>query len=180
MTKISQEPLDSSPGLTDYVVGNSAAVPTTQRFLWSAIKALFLNNAWASYTPTVTLVGGGSVGNSVISGAWVQIGKTVHFWANFVGGSTSSFSGCTAMYLSLPTAMTSQQEGNIGSLATGLATGGGNGYDLLTENVNTTTIQLIAKLANGTYVELIGLAAAVPFAWGANATWSITGTYEAT
>ena len=45
--------------------------------------------AWTSYTPVLS----GStwaVGNGTISGAYTQIGKTVHFTARFVLGSTST------------------------------------------------------------------------------------------
>jgi hypothetical protein len=47
------------------------------------------NSAWTSYTPSV---GNGSVGNGTIVGFYKQIGKTVHWRAQFTLGSTSTVS----------------------------------------------------------------------------------------
>jgi hypothetical protein len=47
---------------------------------------LAMNQAWTTYTPGVNVW---TKGNGTTSGAYLQVGKTVHFWAKFVLGSTS-------------------------------------------------------------------------------------------
>ena len=44
--------------------------------------------AWTAYTPTLGGTGW-AIGNGTASGAYCQIGKTVHFWARLVFGSTT-------------------------------------------------------------------------------------------
>jgi hypothetical protein len=50
-----------------------------------------------SYTPTFTNI---TIGNGTVTGKFIQIGKTVHFWAKFVFGSTSAITA--SPYVSLP------------------------------------------------------------------------------
>lgn len=44
------------------------------------------SDAWTAYTPTWS----GTLGNGVLTGAWQRIGRTIHWWANLVWGSTTS------------------------------------------------------------------------------------------
>lgn len=58
--------------------------------------------AWTSYTPTWTAVGTApSLGNGTLTGAWLQIGKTVHFVIELTAGSTTTF-GTNRWMFTLP------------------------------------------------------------------------------
>jgi hypothetical protein len=78
-----------------------ASVDTTGRGLFDRIAE---SNpvAWAAYTPTIRGSGsGGSNGNAVVSGRWVQIGRVVHVMIDFVVGTTTSF-GTGNTFMTLP------------------------------------------------------------------------------
>jgi hypothetical protein len=59
MTKISTYPLNSSPTTTDYLIGNQASGPTTQRFLLSDLITLFLNSIPAAEGSSAFVSSGG-------------------------------------------------------------------------------------------------------------------------
>jgi hypothetical protein len=60
--------------------------------------------AWQAYTPTWTAAGTApSLGNGTLTGAYTQIGKTVHFRLKFVAGSTTTF-GTSGWRFTLPVA----------------------------------------------------------------------------
>jgi hypothetical protein len=56
---------------------------------------------WQNYTPVedsaIT-----ALGNGVLDGRYTLIGKTVHFWARLIVGSTTTFNAATLFRLSLP------------------------------------------------------------------------------
>ena len=58
---------------------------------------------WQSYTPVFTLGGGtSSNGNAVITGRYIQIGKTIHFRINYTLGITTAYTNLTFIQASLP------------------------------------------------------------------------------
>jgi hypothetical protein len=59
-----------------------------------------LSAAWTAYTPTVAGTGW-AIGNGTATGAYMQIGKTVHYRALIAFGSTSTY-GTAAIRVGLP------------------------------------------------------------------------------
>jgi hypothetical protein len=138
----------------------------------------FLGDAWTTYTPTWTLTGAGSQAGT-ITGAYMQIGKTVHFWAKFVCLVSSNFTGLTGVTVSLPVT-SSAIFGTPGSAigTGGMADANGNYYPLTFNAVDTTKGQVLAFAASGASVNYNPVAEQFPFATGAGDTMFITGTYE--
>lgn len=139
-----------------------------------------VSGKWLSYTPTVTLNGGGSNGNAAIAGSYTQSGKTVSYWIHYTLGSTTSFTSLSNIQFSLPVA-SSTTFGNGGSTygsGSGNA-GGSNSYGLTTQVVTNTTALLIAQNVSGSTVLFANITATYPNVWGATNSWTITGTYEA-
>jgi hypothetical protein len=66
------------------------------------LSTIAQSTAWTTFTPTWT--GSGSnpaIGNGTLSGAYMKVGRTVHFRINIVPGSTTTF-GSGTYTLSLP------------------------------------------------------------------------------
>ena len=136
--------------------------------------------AWQSFTPTFTLVGGGSNGNAVITGAYTQIGKTVHFWMKYVIGSSTTFSGMTQMKATLPvTATAAWVAGNFA----GVFGGGGNGAvgnaPLTNFSTSTTDFRIVALNTASTYAGFFDISSTVPGTWNIGDSLWINGVYEA-
>lgn len=128
--------------------------------------------AWTAYTPTLA---GATQGNGTLTGGWTQIGKTVHFWARFVLGSTSTVSGGN-IALGLPVAArTAQSSGALQSFITDLGVANYVGVPVLT----TTTCQTWLSVTSGAYATLGGLSSTAPMTWGAGDEVLVNGTYEA-
>lgn len=132
--------------------------------------------AWQSWTPTWTNF---TVGNAVANYHYIQIGKTVHFRVAVVLGTTSVVG--TSVQFTLPVTarasvynLDSHPLGNAMFLDTGVAD-----YFGIVRPDTTTTAQILAFSAAGTYVSVTALGAAVPFAWANGDKISISGTYEA-
>lgn len=152
----------------------------TDKRTFATIGTLNASAPWQSYTPTVTLNGGGSNGNATITGGYIQIGKTVHFYANYLIGSTTTFSGLTSLYLTIPVASASPFTANTtGSWATGEAIISGTTFLLNTAVVNSTTIQLVSLLASGSYLSADVVTATKPGSWVVGSSWFVSGSYQA-
>lgn len=139
---------------------------------------VFDTGAWTSYTPTVTLVGGGSNGNAVITGKYKQIGKTTHYFVSYTLGSTTSFSGTTSITFTPPTTVSADLTVNIPQVGQGFAVISGSGYLVIAQANNTTTFAVNAILASGTYAVSNAVSTSVPAAWGTGSYWNILGAYE--
>ena len=127
---------------------------TLQDIPYSAIKEV----AWSSYTPSLTNI---TRGNGVLSFKYMQIGKTVFVRGSFVMGSTSSVSG--VMTFSLPVTAQSSQYliGNARIYDPGVTS-----YYIGALWMNSTTsVQLLAQAAGGTYVTGTGTSSSVPMTW---------------
>lgn len=136
--------------------------------------------AWTAYTPTVTLVTGGTNGNATITGGYKQIGKTVNYWIKYVIGGTTSFAGTTAIHYSVPVTM-SAAFASITSIgfSTGGAILGGSNYQLTNLTVNSTTLRLCALNTSSSYSTFFDVNSAIPGAWATGHSWFMAGTYEA-
>ena len=138
-----------------------------------ATKADFPADAWASYTPTWTNL---TVGNGTNNFAYKHIGKTVFVRGQFIFGSTSSISG--TVNVSLPvTAKSFTVKHALGTAY--LEDSGVAGYAGGVFWLSTTTIDIRAFNASGTYTVINPLTSTVPFTWGTNDHISFNFTYEA-
>lgn len=138
--------------------------------------------AWTTYTPTWTATTTNpAIGNGTITdtGAYVQIGKTVHFRLKITMGSTTTF-GTGGFYVGLPVAHNHGTESQIGRLhmydSSSNTRCGGVGY---THSASTSNIFLSYPNATTSQNSLSGITSSAPFTWAASDVLSVTGTYEA-
>ena len=134
--------------------------------------------AWSSYTPGWITDGAGAdptLGNGTLTGAYVQIGKTVHFRIKFVRGSTST-NGSGAWAFSLPVAPHADYSANTSILVNGYAEDSGvAGHNIGGGRMTSTASYFI--LHNGTTGN--GYSGTVPFTWSTSDYLNVSGTYEA-
>lgn len=140
--------------------------------LWTGLQA-----AWTSYTPTWTATSvNPAIGNGTLVGAYMRVGKTIHFRITLTAGSTTTF-GTGRWILTLPVAtVTGHLWRFVGhqydvSAASTLAAWGLNAG-----GVDTLDIYTGGTTAGGYDRSLQG---SVPFAWGDGDRFSVSGTYEA-
>jgi hypothetical protein len=143
-----------------------------------ALTSDFSNTAWTAYTPTITADGGGfSLGNGTASGRYKQLGKTVHFYAKLVYGSTTS-PGSGHWNFSLPvTAYSSNYTFSASILDDGAAWYGGIGNGNYTGS--TTTFAVNVTSPNAGIASWVVVGNGGPFTWGAADNITISGSYEA-
>jgi len=140
------------------------------------------SGAWTAYTPTWTPAGGAAtMGNSVSTGAYMQIGKTVHFWAQFIIGTTGDFTGLTSMTVSLPkTASASFDTLTEVMEITGIIYSGAVSWFASAIGNTSTTIRIVVIATSAAYATNADIMAAVPpAAWATGSICRIAGTYEA-
>lgn len=129
--------------------------------------------AWTSYTPTVGGTGWAIGNGSITAAKYCQVGKTVHFFADINFSTTSTF-GSTAMTISLPVTASTAARLGIGLASDTSAT---TKYTIVTDQLNTTSVQLLAvNSAAGALTPVISTA---PFTWANGDSIKISGTYEA-
>jgi hypothetical protein len=121
---------------------------------------------WISYVPTWTNIS--STGGSS-EGKYIQIGKTVVFWARYIVGS-SNISVSGGVYPSLPVAQASGWPVVSGSFLDF-----GNNYFPATM----WGIGMYATNVSGTFAYAQNLSATTPFTWSVNDSCILSGTYEA-
>lgn len=127
--------------------------------------------AWVAYTPTVS---SGTLGNGTVAGRYLQVGKTVSFWASATWGSTSNFASLT---ISLPVAA---QAGIVApQLSVFFVLSGSLVYYDGASLTTTTTCGFHAMNAAGTYAVSQAISNTIPFTWTAGSVALVAGTYEA-
>lgn len=133
--------------------------------------------AWTSYTPTL---GNLTLGNGTVSGAYVQIGKTVAFRAYVKFGSTTSFSGGT-VNITTPTTQKSggSTPGQMFFCSAGALDSGVAQFQLACLYADGNTVRVYAFNTGGTYMSLTNLSSTVPFTWATNDEVYVSGIYEA-
>lgn len=132
--------------------------------------------AWNTYTPTLANI---VVGNSQIAGFYKKIGRVVHFYVQYVQGSTGTM-GSNPTYtvpVAASTRYSSSTRDVIGQCAV-LDSGTANFMGVCFW-VSSTTAALQVLSAGGTYVGVNSFTATVPMTWATNDAWFAWGTYEA-
>ncbi len=124
---------------------------------------------WASYTPTL---GGATLGNGSATGAFVQIGKTVAFRAQFTLGSTSTVTG--NFTISLPV---TASNGNF--VATGTIEDSGTARLPAMCFGQTTSVLVYAIGTDTTFAYFRPFSATVPFTWTTGDFILVSGVYQA-
>lgn len=131
--------------------------------------------AWSTYTPTLANI---VLGNGQIAGFYKKIGRMVHFYVQYVQGSTGSM-GSNPTY-SLPVAASSRYSsstrdviGRVAVLDSGTANFGGISFW-----VSSTTAALQVWNSGGTYLTANSFTLTVPMTWTTNDAWFAWGTYE--
>ena len=130
--------------------------------------------AWTDWTPTLS--GGWANGNATTTGKYLKIGRFVSYWTRVVVGSTTTKG--TTLIVSLPVTAAAADSAVSSSFAY-LQRSGSFAYEAFIYPQTTTTVQLLAVDASGTYAASAGITATVPFAWATNDSFYMTGTYEA-
>jgi hypothetical protein len=151
-------------GTTDVAHSNGATVACGMSSLYLAAEA------WTSFTPSWTNLTVGAGGTN--TGAYVQIGKTIHFRTFFKFGVGSAVG--TDPTLTLPvTSATYGGTSIIGQVR--IVDAGSNIYIGFIQNNGI----LYIHNSSGTYGQQSGITATVPMTWTTNDEIEITGTYEA-
>ena len=127
---------------------------------------------WRSYTPTPGGAGF-TVGNGTATGRYARIGNTVHFWAKFVFGSTSSVTSANPS-LSLPVTAAASETGSFGAVFTDSGVQNYAGFGLI--NAGGTAILVFRFSA--TNQGGAALTSTTPFTWGTADFFHVNGTYE--
>lgn len=129
--------------------------------------------AWTSYTPTFANT---TLGNGTVTGAYILIGKTVHFRARFVLGTTSAVaSGPTVSLPVTSVALTVDTPLGIAIVLDG----GIADYPGTLYWASTTTASPQVTNAAATYGVSNGITATVPITFGSTDNLYVQGTYEA-
>lgn len=161
-------------GVTGSVVGTTDTQTLTNKTLDTPTATGSLagfGGTWTAYTPTWTTSGTSpAIGNGSITGAWTQIGKTVHFRAMISMGSTTSY-GTGIWYIGLPA---------NGASASGFGLGVANCYDSSAGRryVRPGVFQSPASVFLPDEPAASYVGATGPFTWAAGDYLAISGTYE--
>lgn len=130
-----------------------------------------ITGAWGtSWSPTFT---GISVSGTWVAARYIQIGKTVHFYARF--NLTSVITG-TSMGISLPPV--NAAAANFQPI-NGIATITGTLYPIPGRITGTTGMAFYAQSIGTTYLRLNTISGSVPASWASGDNFTISGTYEA-
>jgi hypothetical protein len=154
-----------------FTVADSGALTT------GTINGVTLNNdAWTSYTPALSTNGGSiTLGNGSVTGAYKQIGKTVHFRMKFQAGTTTAI-GANEILIGLPVTAASSTFQFAGAMLDN-----GNAWYAITGVGNytgsTSNFAMIAKSTTGASWQ--GVSNSFPFSFLDGDYITVSGTYEA-
>jgi hypothetical protein len=130
--------------------------------------------AWTSFTPA--LGGGFANGNASVSGKYLQVGKTVSFWA-FIAFGTTTTKGAV-LRVSLPVAaavldISASITINVIDVSAGW-------FPMFAINGSSTSnVEVLSYVTSGTYATGAQTTATVPFTWNTDDVIRYGGTYEA-
>lgn len=125
--------------------------------------------AWTSYTPTWS----GTIGNGTVTGAYLKIGRTVHYRISVTWGSTTSHAAATQTF-TLPAAAHAFYVGNS-AIGTGSAIDASTAiYTCTVLHTDSSSIVYMARDSNSTAVSN-----SAPFAFATGDATVLVGTYEA-
>lgn len=128
-------------------------------------------SAWDTWAPV--LGGGFTNGNGVWSARYTQIGKTVHFNAEFTSGTTSVYGA--GLTVSLPVTAVAR----LGSNVVSYQRRGATRFPLFALSTDPTFVTLTALNASATYTSTTNISATIPVTWATGDNIAIAGTYEA-
>jgi len=155
-------------GMTVYIENNDLYM----YYNGSSWQVVAYVGPWGSWAPVLS--NGFSNGNGVWSSArYTQIGKTVHFKASFVTGTTSSYG--SGMRVSLPINAVASEVSQFSGYVQRSTTR----YPILPLDMTSTYITLMASNAAGTYTTQVSMSSTVPHTWATGDQISISGSYEA-
>lgn len=160
-----------TPDDTDLVKDGALAIRTLGEEIDTSVGEGLL--AWQSWAPTLGT--GWANGNGTWNAKYCQIGKTVHFWAEFVLGSTTTKGSTMTISLPVTAANAKSAEGSTHSILTD----GAVRYLGVVIGSTTTAINLGTSVANATYTTWNAMSATTPFTWATGDSLTIGGTYEA-
>lgn len=140
------------------------------------IPTSIASDAWTAYTPTWS----GTLGNGTLTGAWMRIGRTIHYRASVVWGTTTSHAAA-AQSLTLPFAPAA---GHIQFAPMGISqcldAGVNNWYGTIYLNVaGATGCDISAGVPAGGGAIAGQITNLIPFTWGTADSLSVLGTFEA-
>ncbi len=159
-----QELATAQTDLTGY--STTAQVSSTY-----ATQANFPAGAWTSFTPTLGNLTVGSGGS--ITGAYIQLGKTVHFRIRVIMGNSPTVG---AVNFTLPITMKDATVMN----ATVFYTDSGSGFPFgFCDVVKSSLHYLYALNTGGSWGGANYLGSTTPMTWAVNDEIQIAGTYEA-
>lgn len=159
-------------------VGTNGQVLTADSTAATGLKwaaAASPSYTWTSFTPTFT---GTSVGNGTVSGKYVLIDKTCHFYISLITGTTTTIGDTT---ITFPVAAASAAAGigaNITCQFEDVGIGPTNGM-VIAVSGSTTTFRISTFLTSSTYPTAYVLSSTAPFTWVTGDRMYISGTYEA-
>ena len=136
-------------------------------------------NAAGTYTAFTPTLGGVTLGNGTRNARYTKFNKLVHYFGRFDFGSTSAITG--QITIDLPAAAYSAGVAADGQPAgwcqftdAGIAT-----YTGLVLRISNTSFYLYPQNTAGTYANLAGTSATIPFTWGTNDSFTWNVVYEA-
>lgn len=161
------------------LAANSDSKIATQKATKTYVDSALPTSAWSSYTPTWTNI---TTGNGTNVGKYITLGKTVHFIAYFIMGSTSSISGNISV--TTPSTMTTNfyrsgaTEVTVGNAC--FLDSGSAAYPGSITVESTTAVTVRAHNASATYLTLSTANATAPFTFATSDEIWVMGTYEKT
>jgi hypothetical protein len=129
---------------------------------------------WSAYTPTFTNM---TIGNATVNFRYSQIGKNVTVQGDVTFGSTTSISGMPV--ISLPVTASSQLAPSTQLGGAYAEDAGLTGFALMFRLNNTTSMNVLAFGAGGTWLTTAPVSSTIPFTWGTGDLFRFTITYEA-
>lgn len=137
-----------------------------------------ITDPWTSYTPVLGGTGW-SLGNGTATGKYTRIGKTVHFRAEIVIGSTTTKSATTSPNITVPLSIAQTAHGaqvfNCGLFDVSAALYFGLAH------VSTTTwdkATIYGLYSATTFGQITAVTATDPFTWTTGDLMQMSGTYE--
>ena len=128
--------------------------------------------AWDSYTPTFANT---TLGSGTVTGKYIQIGRTVHFWAKFTLGAGSAMG--TSPTVTLPVTSTTLDNTHFLGLVDILDANVGHYLGFAYWNT-TSTAGVFSMNSAGTYGIASGVTATIPMTWTSTDSLTFRGTYE--
>jgi hypothetical protein len=166
MGKISGYSVNNTPVSSDYILGETASGPTTNRFQISKLPIETTNFgsswAWTTWTPTYQNI---TVGNGTVVAKYTQIGKLVTAKFFFTLGSTSSVGSDPRFSLPVAPTLDYIQGASMGVMTVQDVSSGSywHGNVWYYTNAGVYYGWPIVALTSGAYSQSSGLTSTVPF-----------------